>query len=114
MDRRAELPTEVQDQYGVSVAALMDQLDNSKGNALSGEQIDELLNWHFDKFKTNVEAAAAQRQVAQVQALQTLGVAGAGFGVFIALVFCFLIVKIERNLRLVHTINSSTPSIDAA
>jgi hypothetical protein len=111
---RAELPPEVQDQYGASIAALMSQLDSSKGNPLSADQISELLSWHFDKFKANFEAVAAQKQASQLQALQTLGVAGVGFGAFIALVFCFLVVKIERNLRLVHTVNASPSSTASA
>ncbi len=105
-DKSASLPTDEQEQYGASVAALMDQLDNSKGNPLSTEQIASLIEWHADKFKANAEVAVVQKQAAQVQAVQTLGVAGAGFGVFVALVFCFLIVKIERNLRIVHTIRA--------
>jgi hypothetical protein len=110
MDKRSELPADAQVKYESGFAALMDQLDKSTGTPLTSDQIGELIDWHLEKVKSNEENAAAQKLAAQTQAVQTLGIAGAGFGVFISLVFCFLIVKIERNLRLVRTeqVNVST------
>ncbi len=103
MEKRSQLPDDAQAQFDSSFSSLMDQLDKSTGTALTTDQVSDLIAWHYDKVKADADSKAAEKQASQAQALQTLGFAIAGFGVFITLVFCFLIVKIERNLRLVRT-----------
>ena len=105
--KQSSLPLDVQAQYGQSLKALATQLAQSKGTPLSGDQIGDLLDWHFNKFKDSADTAAVQRAAKQAQELQTLAIALSAFGVFLGLVFCFLIVKIERNLRLVRTVAAS-------
>ena len=104
--QQATLPDDVQDQYGESLKALASQLDLSKGTPLSADQVTDLVNWHFDKFKSAVEQTATERVAKQAEELGTLAVAGGAFALFLGLVLNFLIVKIERNLRLVRTVTA--------
>jgi hypothetical protein len=103
MNNRSQLPDDAQDAYAQSILSLMNQLDQSKGDPLSLDTINDLIPWHFAKFKANIDAETARRAAAQAETMQSLAVAGVGIAVFVAIVFCFLVVKIERNLRLVRT-----------
>lgn len=77
--------------------------------------IDAAIKWHFDQFSAMVEknkAEAEQRQQeytsAKESGTQELYVAAGSFGAFLLVVFIFIIIKIERNLRGISIINSST------
>lgn len=100
---RGEMPSDVQDGYADSTAALMAQLDSSRGTPLSIDMLNELIEWHATKFKEAAVAHEATKAEETTTATQSLLVAAIGFGVFIAIIFCFIVVKIERNLRLVRT-----------
>ncbi|HUO11240.1 MAG TPA: hypothetical protein VMU37_00645, partial [Caulobacteraceae bacterium] len=53
--------------------------------------------------KQNVDAEAQRKAAAQVDTLRSFAIAASGIAIFVVIVFFFLVVKIERNLRLVHT-----------
>lgn len=102
MERHDALPSEYQAAYGASIKRLMEQLVASKGSPLQMDQINELMNWHDQKFQSNVESQAAKKAADNVAALQAMGVSAVALLVFLLIVFCFIFVKIERNLRLVQ------------
>lgn len=105
MERHDALPYEYQSAYGASIKRLMEQLVASKGSPLQMDQINELLNWHDQKFQSNVEAQAAKKAADNAAALQAMAVAAVALLVFLLIVFCFIFVKIERNLRLVQMVD---------
>lgn len=91
------------DAYAKSLRKLFDQLDKSTGAPLSAENIDALVTWHDERFQAEI----ARREADEASRLggATVGfvAAGVGFITFLLLVYFFVFVKIERNLRLVHT-----------
>ena len=105
MERHDALPYEYQSAYGASLKRLMEQLVASKGSPLQMDQINELLNWHDQKFQSNIEAQAAKKVADNAAALQAMAVAAVALLVFLLIVFCFIFVKIERNLRLVQMVD---------
>jgi len=105
MERHSALPIEYQAAYGASIKRLMEQLVASKGSPLQMDQINELMNWHDQKFQSNVESQAAKKATDNVAALQAMGVSAVALLVFLLIVFCFIFVKIERNLRLVQMVD---------
>lgn len=112
MERHDALPYEYQSAYGSSIKRLMQQLVASKGSPLQLDQINELLNWHDQKFQANIEAQAAKKAADNAAALQAMAVSAVALLVFLLIVFCFIFVKIERNLRLVHMVDR-TPGAGA-
>lgn len=102
--QQATVPAADRNAYGDSLLALAAQLKASTGRPLSLENVGALIEWHLQKFKDHVEAVAAEKALQAQRGQLALIVAAGGFGVFLMIVFCFLVVKIERNLRLVHTV----------
>lgn len=119
MERFDALPTEYQGAYGESIKGIMEQLTASKGKPLTMDQINEMINWHDQKFQANVEAQTAKRAADNVSAVQAMIVSAVALMVFLLIVFCFIFVKIERNLRLVQMVDRTparpnTPTQEAA
>ncbi|WP_404478584.1 hypothetical protein [Novosphingobium sp. BL-52-GroH] len=85
--------------YGASVLALSESLLNSTGRKLSEERVHELIAWHFQHFVGELAADQARQASARADLMVKLGVAGAAFLAFVLIIFVFLFVKIERNLR---------------
>jgi len=102
MANLSSIPDQYQDRYADSVGDLMGELQGSKGTPLSMDTINELINWHLEQFKAAIQTESDTEQSERVAAMQSLGVAAGAVGFFILVVFCFLFVKIERNLRLVR------------
>jgi hypothetical protein len=102
LSKRSTVAAEYQDEYDRSINELMSQLEQSKGAPLDTDKLNTLLNWHLEKFNSLAAANEAKKSQQQVTGLVGLGVAGTALISFLMLVFCFLFVKIERNLRLVH------------
>lgn len=96
-----------QDAYDHSLDALMGQLDHSTGaTPLDVTQVGQLINWHLDKFNAAISARQAAIAEQRQEGLVGLGAAVTALLTFVLLVFCFLFVKIERNLRLVRTLET--------
>lgn len=101
---KRELITEEQrSAYDDSLLALMQELAVSKGVPLDVDHINGLLNWHVAKFSEAVEAKALQKATDATKAAASLTVGAAALGSFFMIIFFFIFVKIERNLRLVKT-----------
>jgi hypothetical protein len=90
--------------YDSSLVALMQQLDLSKGAPLDTDHINGLLNWHLAKFTEAAEAEKLRKAEAAAKASASMMVGAAALVSFLLIIFFFIFVKIERNLRLVRTI----------
>ncbi|MGZ8226582.1 MAG: hypothetical protein ACXWT3_08105 [Methylococcaceae bacterium] len=76
--------------------------------------IDAALKWHLAQFSEIVErnnAEIAQKQqelvLTKESGTQELYIAAGSFGAFLLVVFIFIIIKIERNLRGISIVNSA-------
>jgi hypothetical protein len=86
------------------------------------DDINQLIDWHFGKFTAAQADAAAAAQTREVklaaekqEALVLASAAGAAFLAFLILLFVFVLVKIERNLRLVTVqMGGASPGTGAA
>jgi len=99
------LPTGLQDRYADSLLSLSKDLVQAP-TATTPVDVDQLIQWHFDQFSTAAETAMQQdasraiEEQARRQTAVLAGTAAAGFFMmFLLLVFVFVLVKIERNLR---------------
>ncbi len=108
VEKRDSIPTAYQERYGDSLNALANQLSESTGRPLSWDNVGALLDWHAAKFKAQADEIENKKAVDRVEGLQSLLVAGGALAIFLLIVFCFLVVKIERNLRLVRTVAVDT------
>jgi hypothetical protein len=104
-EKQSSLPDSLRGDYADSVLKLTTQLHSSNDRSVD---VDALINWHYARFTAATEAAQAQqaakegRALAQrVLALQAGAVAMSLFLLFLLLVFGFVLVKMERNLRLI-------------
>lgn len=113
MERFDAVQSDYQNTYADEVKGLMQQLTASKGKPLSIEKINELINWHFKKFQQSIEEQTAKRAAENVQAIQAMTVSAVALMAFLLIVFCFIFVKIERNLRTVR-ISGEMPQNPAA
>lgn len=102
--KQAQLPASLQGDYADSLLHLLQALKTSPDRTID---IDQLIEWHFGRFAAAQEEAARQdlaraaEHAARVQsAIVAAEAALAMFGLFLLLVFSFVLVKIERNLRL--------------
>lgn len=85
--------------YGKSIRAVSRDLLESTGRKLSERRVWALIEWHHERFVAELAAGEAQRAAARADLMMKLGIAGAAFLAFVLIVFVFLFVKIERNLR---------------
>jgi hypothetical protein len=98
----SSVPAEHQAAFIKSLDRLTTELEASTGTPLTPEQINELLNWHQANFVARAAEKASNEQLSGMATLTALATAGGAFFIFLVIVFCFLFVKIERNLRLVR------------
>ena len=99
------LPASLQDRYADSLLSLSKDLVQAP-TATTPVDVDQLIQWHFDQFSAAAETAMQQdathaiEDQARRQTAVLAGTAAAGFFMmFLLLVFVFVLVKIERNLR---------------
>jgi hypothetical protein len=114
VENRNSLPAAYQDAYGDGVRDLMRQLGRSKGQPLPTDSITKLIQWHFDKFKAEAEADVSRRAADSATGLQSIIAAGVALLAFLLVVFCFIFVKIERNLRPVRTLEQSQKPVSGS
>lgn len=98
------LPVSLQDRYADSLLSLSQDL--VRAPATTSVDVDQLIQWHFDQFSAAAETAMQQdttraiEEGARHQTAILAGTVAAGFFMmFLLLVFVFVLVKIERNLR---------------
>lgn len=104
-ERQTSLPESLQGDYADSLVRLGNDLRAAKAPV---DDLDGLIDWHFERFTAAKAEAEAEelRQAAEAAAKQqtalAMGAAAASlFVMFLLLVFGFVLVKMERNLRLV-------------
>jgi len=93
------VPANLHDAYGADVLRLSEQIVKSKGRPLSDARVLELLEFHRAKFLENAAAADSAKAADAAASMAKLVLAGGAFLVFILILFNFIFVKIERNLR---------------
>lgn len=103
------LPDAYQGRYAGSVLKFAEQLSASTGTPLSLGRLENALAWHAAQF---YEAAQTDEQSRIEDALRAegalrLAIISAAFFMFV--IFFFVVVKIERNLRLVRTRDVDRP-----
>lgn len=108
-EQQETLDLEHQGAYADSVLALARELTASKGRPLSLERVADLLTWHHSRFAAHVQDMKLAEMTTATKAQAGLGLAMGGLVAFILILFFFLFVKIERNLRLVRTRETPAP-----
>jgi hypothetical protein len=105
-ERAGELAANLFDDYADSLLRLSQDLVARRDTARTALDADELVDWHHAKFAAAAdeaavrdEAAALAAQERRAQAMLAAGLAAALFLLFLLIVFAFVLVKIERNLR---------------
>lgn len=88
--------------YDASLTRLVDQLANSRGRPLSSDRVFELVAWHHDRFQQAIFASAHEAAERDAAAWLWLVRGGQAFLMFVIIAFYFLLVRVERHLRLVR------------
>ncbi|HMI20098.1 MAG TPA: hypothetical protein VK533_11185 [Sphingomonas sp.] len=104
----AQIPVDVQEGYPASVKSLTEQLLKSKGKQLNPGRLEELVNWHRDRYVADRQEDVTRKLADGIAFFERLKVASGAFIAFIMIVFVFLFVKVERSLRLVRTVRADT------
>ena len=98
-----KVPFTVQDDYGEDLLRLSHQLERSSGKPLSDQRVLQLIEFHLTTFLGNVETAQTAKATGVAASMSKLLLAGGAFLIFVLVLFSFLFVKIERNLRMRHS-----------
>lgn len=99
---RDEVSVGEQAAYDTSLLKLVQELSTSKGKPLSVEQIEELIAWHHESFDSDAENLRVERAMKASEGKTNLTAGTIALAGFIGLIFFFIMVKIERNLRFSH------------
>lgn len=106
-EKMLELSPELHDPYMDSLLTLGRDLA-ARAPADPRVDVDQLIEWHHGRFVRAMQEAEAQNAERAAEAVErrtaafaTAGLAIVAFGLFLLMVFVFVLVKIERNLRLV-------------
>jgi hypothetical protein len=102
-EKKDQLDPEYQDAYEDSFLKLAQDLKVSKGKPLTGPRLGQLVDWHYSHFQSEILAKKEERLAQAGKASAGMTLAAGGLVAFILILFFFLFVKIERNLRLVRT-----------
>lgn len=105
----ATVPDAYHPAYEANLFSLTKQLAISRGAPLTLDNVEALITWHAAKFKSAADTEASENAAARVAAGVRLQLAGYALATFLLLVFAFLFVKIERNLRVVRTLTKVEP-----
>ena len=90
------------DRYASSLKSLMKELSVSTGTPLNSNQLNLLIDWHLEQFREVIAREQITRTASAAEAMRSLTLAGASLLGFLLIVFCFIFVKIERNLRILQ------------
>ena len=97
-----KVPVTEQGDYGDDLLKLSSQLIHSTGKPLSDERVLQLIQFHLDGFLADAQSLEAAKSGRLASSMSKLFLAGSAFLVFVLVLFSFLFVKIERNLRTRH------------
>ena len=105
-----QLPERLVDRYGDSILSLSQELAGRPSTSATLD-VDRLIDWHFQRFQAAAEEAATRDASRAAEAMERrIAAVAAGtmavtlFGLFLLMVFVFVLVKIERNLRLMPVV----------
>jgi hypothetical protein len=101
-ERWLDTPPEHVGAYARSLRSLARDLDASTGRPLSREHFLELIAWHHGRMLAESASGDLDRNAAVVAAWQWAGWALQAFLLFVVVAFYFLLVRVERHLRLVR------------
>lgn len=109
-DQAYRLPESLADKYAGSVLALTQELVSAPATAGTVD-VDQLISWHFGQFEQAANEAAQRNEAQAAEAAERRGTAVLAatfalvlFAIFLLMVFVFVLVKIERNLRQVPVV----------
>jgi hypothetical protein len=91
--------------------ALANQLKVSTGTKLSVSQVKELIVWNAHKLAQRNDMKVVEYDIATAKGWRALTVAAGSFLAFLLIIFTFLFVRVERNLRVVRTIREPAHEI---
>ncbi|MCS6627838.1 hypothetical protein N0B44_33550 [Roseibacterium beibuensis] len=104
-ERADSLPPSLFDKYADSILKLSKDLGAAPRTAATVD-VDQLIDWHFTQFARAAEEAQQRDAMRAMEEAERRGAAMAAgaaavsfFMMFLLLVFVFVLVKIERNLR---------------
>lgn len=101
------MPLAYQAQYATSIEAMTKQLVDAVGEPLSTENLNRAIAWHADRFQSQIQENELSKAESASKAVVAATVAGMSLLTFLIVIFFFVVVKIERNLRVVRTQNVS-------
>lgn len=96
------IPADHSDAYDASLRRLADQIATSRGQPLSRVRVIELLEWHRGTILAEADRQRQAEESAMASAWLWLARASQAFLLFIAIAFYFLLVRVERHLRLLR------------
>lgn len=108
-ERWSSTPSGYQAAYDESLRSLTREISASTGRPLSRDRVVELIRWHHSSFLASAEQLDAARQEASAQSWTWIARAGQAFLLFVVIAFYFLLVRVERHLRLVRVALPSPP-----
>lgn len=100
-------PKDQKASYASSLLDLSHQLAKSHGKKLGLDRLNKLINWHKVNFDLTVTAYQQRKDSEKAAAMFGVYVAGYSFLVFVSIIFCFIFIKIERNLRNISVVSDS-------
>lgn len=95
--------------YADSLEAFADQLNSSTGTPISPSQIDEAIRWHAEKFSAAANQSEQKAIADRAKSMLAVTIAGISLMAFLIIIFLFVVVKIERNLRVVRVQKTEAP-----
>ena len=93
--------------YAESALRLAKELKASKGSPLNEQRVLQLFDWNTERFRMDLETKRLAEAQEVSQFWVKLAAAGTGFLTFVGIIFIFLFVKIERNLRSLRIADSN-------
>ena len=97
-----EMSADYQRDYAISLQDFTTQLANSTGTPISTDQINQAIRWHAQKFMSAATESEIKATADRAKAVLAITIAGISLLAFLIIIFLFVVVKIERNLRVVQ------------
>lgn len=104
-------PAAHQHAYEAGLRRLAGELSASTGRPLSRDRVLELVQWHHQSLLAEAGRLEQEKAAASADAWTWIGRAAQAFLLFVGIAFYFLLVRVERHLRLVRT-QQVGPSVD--
>lgn len=89
--------------YEASILAFATALNASTDRRLNDDDFSEAMLWHDARFRSIVSGVQFERDFERQRAVASAWFAALSLATFLIVIFFFVLVKIERNLRVVRT-----------